>query len=138
MAKSRLAAGLLLIGWQAAAGAAEPPTAEQAMAQYRRTFQPVSELRCPRSSGPEDIVVCGRREGRDPNRIPLPDEREAGARVGLIAGEPPSAAEGLARTDRGACETAGPNHACGGSISLFSILFGAIKIAKAIHDRHAD
>jgi hypothetical protein len=138
MAKSRLATGLLLMGWQGAAAAAEPPTADQAMAQYRLTFQPVSELRCPKGVGPEDIVVCGRREGRDPNRIPLPDEREPGARVALVPGEPPSAAEGLARTDRSACETAGPNHACGGSISLLSILFGAIKIAKAIHDRHAD
>jgi hypothetical protein len=137
MAKSRLAAGLLLIGWQTAAAAA-PATAEQAMAQYRRTFQPVSELRCPKGAGPEDIVVCGRREGRDPNRLPLPEERQPGERVGLLPGEPPSAAEGLARTDRGPCETAGPNHACGGSISLLSILFGAIKIAKAVHDRHAD
>src|SRR3954470_20684863 len=135
MAKSRLAAGLLLIAWQSAAGGAAPPPADQAMAQYRRTFQPVSELRCPKSVGPEDIVVCGRREGRDPNRLPLAQEREAGERVGLIPGEPPSATEGLARTDRGPCETAGPNHACGGSISLLSILFGAIQIAKAVHDR---
>jgi hypothetical protein len=136
MVKSRLAAGLLLIAWQAPAAAA--PTAEQAMAQYHRTFQSVDELRCPKGVGPEDIVVCGRREGRDPNRVPLPDEREPGERVALIAGEPPSATEGLARTDRGPCETAGPNHPCGGGISFLSILFGVIKIAKAVHDRHAD
>ena len=80
MAKSRLAAGLVLIGWQTAAMAA-PQTADQAMAQYRRTFRPVEELRCPKSVGPEDIVVCGRREGRDPDRVPLPDEREPGERV---------------------------------------------------------
>ncbi|MEA3038632.1 MAG: hypothetical protein QOE79_1145 [Sphingomonadales bacterium] len=136
MAKSRLAAGLLLIAWQAEAVAA--PTAEQAMAQYRRTFQPVDQLRCPKGAGSEDIVVCGRREGRDPNRVPLPDEREPGERVALVAGEAPSATEGLARTDRGPCETAGPNHSCGGGISFLSILFGMIKIAKAVHDRHAD
>jgi hypothetical protein len=137
MAKSRLAVGLLLIAWQTEAAAA-PSTAEQAMAQYRRSFRPVDELRCPKGAGPEDIVVCGRREGRDPNRVPLPDEREPGERVALLPGEPPRATEGLARTDRSACETAGPNHPCGGSISLLSILFGAIQIAKAIHDRHAD
>jgi hypothetical protein len=133
-----ISAALMLAVAAAPATAAEPPTAEQAMAQYRRTFQPVDELRCPKAVGPEDIVVCGRREGRDPNRVPLPDERQPGERIALIAGEPPSATEGMARTDRSACETAGPNHPCGGSISLLSILFGAIKIAKAVHDRHAD
>lgn len=133
-----ISAVLMLAVAAAPASAAEPPTAEQAMAQYRRTFQPVDELRCPKGVGPEDVVVCGRREGRDPNRVPLPEEREPGERVALIAGEPPSATEGLARTDRGPCETAGPNHPCGGSISLLSILFGAIQIAKAVHDRHAD
>jgi hypothetical protein len=133
-----ISAALILVVAAAPASAAEPPTAEQAMVQYRRTFQPVEELRCPKGVGPEDIVVCGRREGRDPNRVPLPAEREPGERIALIAGEPPSATEGLARTDRSACETAGPNHPCGGSISLLSILFGAIQIAKAVHDRHAD
>ncbi|MEA3061552.1 MAG: hypothetical protein QOJ94_1333 [Sphingomonadales bacterium] len=133
-----ITAAMILVVAAQPASAAEPPTAEQAMAQYRRTFQPVDELRCPKGVGPEDIVVCGRREGRDPNRVPLPDEREAGDRIGLLPGEPPSATEGLARTDRGACETAGPNHPCGGSISLLSILFGMVKIAKAVHDRHAD
>jgi len=137
MGKSRLAAGLLLIGWQTAVAAA-PPTAEQAMVQYRRTFRPVEELRCPKSVGPDDIVVCGRREGRDPNRVPFPDEREPGERVHLVAGEAPSASAGLARTDRSACQTAGPNHGCGGGVDFLQILFGAIKIAKAIHDRHAD
>ena len=137
MAKSRLAAGLLLIGWQTAA-LAGPATAEQAMAQYRRTFRPVGELRCPKSVGPEDIIVCGRREGRDPNRIPFPDEREPGEVVLLLPGEPPSASVALARPDRTPCATAGPNHSCGGGFDFIQILFGAIKIAKAIHDRHAD
>ena len=136
MPKSRLVVGILLIGWQTMAVAA--PTAEQAMAQYRRTFRPVEELRCPKSVGPEDIVVCGRREGRDPNRVPLPDEREPGERVALLPGEPPSASVALARTDRSACRTAGPNHSCGGGIDFLQILFGAIKVVKAIHDRHAD
>src|SRR4051812_30072454 len=122
MAKSRLAAGLLLIGWQTAAMAA-PATGEQAMAQYRHTFRPVEELRCPKSVGPEDIVVCGRREGRDPNRVPLPDEHEPGERVHLVAGEAPSASVALARTDRSACETAGPNHSCGGGFDFLQILF---------------
>jgi hypothetical protein len=136
MTKSRRAAGLLLLVW-ASPGVAAPVTAEQAIANYRRTFKPVSELRCPKGEEGE-IVVCARAEGPDPNRVPFPDQHEPGDRVGLLPGEPPSATVALARTDRSACEAAGPNHSCGGAISLLSILFGAIKVAKAVHDRHAD
>src|SRR4051794_28519670 len=121
MAKSRLAAGLLLIAWQSAAGAAEPPAAEQAMARYRRTFQPVSELRCPRSVGPEDFVVCGRREGPDPNRVPFPEAREPGERVHLLPGEPPSAMAALNAASGDPCRMAGPNHPCGGAMTIMSL-----------------
>jgi len=136
MTKSRWAGALLLLAWagQAAAG---PVTADDALSNYRQTFRPVSELRCPKGAG-NDIVVCGKRDGPDPNRVPFPNEREPGARVALLPGEPPSASAALALTDRGPCETAGPNHSCGGGIDFLSILFGAVKIAKAIHDRHAD
>jgi hypothetical protein len=138
MTKSRRAAGLLLLGWATAGTAAGPVTADQAMARYREAFQPVEALRCPRGAEGDEIIVCGRREGPDPNRLPLPVEREPGERVHLLPGEPPSASVALARTDRSACEAAGPNHSCGGSISLLSILFGLIHVAKAAHDRHAD
>src|SRR3954464_10294734 len=138
MTKSRRAMGLLLLGWATAGAAAGPVSADQAMARYREAFQPVEARRCPRGARPDDIVVCGRRDGPDPNRVPFPDAHEPGDRVHLLPGEAPSATEALARTDRSACEAAGPNHSCGGSISLLSILFGLIYVAKAAHDRHAD
>ena len=136
MTKSRRAAALLLLVWTGPA-LAGPLTAEQAIANYRKAIKPVAELRCPKGEDGE-IVVCGRAEGPDPNRIPFPGEHEPGARVGLLPGEPPGAGAALARTDRGPCETAGPNHSCGGAISLLSILLGMVKVAKAVHDRHAD
>jgi hypothetical protein len=133
MAKSRLAAGLLLIAWQAEAVAA--PTAEQAMVQYRRTFRPVSELRCPKSTGADDIVVCGRREGRDPNRVPFPEAREPGERVHLLPGEPPSAMAALNAASGDPCRMAGPNHPCDGAMTIWSpdgpsLLGGLIKVVR--------
>jgi hypothetical protein len=137
MRRGGAVAALLVLPFAPQAAAAAPVTADQAMTNYRSTFRSVAELRCPKAEGAE-IVVCARPEGPDPNRVPFPDEHDPGARVGLLPGEPPSATEALARTDRSACAAAGPNHSCGGSISLFSLLFGVIKVAKAVHDRHAD
>ncbi|MEA3061553.1 MAG: hypothetical protein QOJ94_1334 [Sphingomonadales bacterium] len=133
MAKSRLAAGLLLIAWQAEADAAT--TAEQAMARYRRAFRPVSELRCPKSASAEDIVVCGRREGPDPNRVPFPEAREPGERVHLIPGEPPSAMAALNAASGDPCAMVGPNHPCGGSMTIMSLggtslLGGFLKVVR--------
>ncbi len=68
------------------AASAEPLTAEQAMENYRETFEPVSALECPKPSDEEEIIVCGRRPGdADPNRLPIVPPRAAGAR---IPGEP--------------------------------------------------
>jgi hypothetical protein len=54
-------------------------TAEQALVNYRKTFKSTREIDCPKDAG--EIVVCGRLVGRDPARLPLPVEREPGARV---------------------------------------------------------
>jgi hypothetical protein len=65
-----------------AAGAAPAEaqiTAEQALSNYRKTFKSTREIDCPRDGA--EIVVCGRLGGRDPARLPLPVEREAGTRV---------------------------------------------------------
>ena len=79
---SRMTAALILAA--GAAPAEAQVTAEQALSNYRKTFKTTRELDCPTDGG--DIVVCGRRAGeRDPARLPLPVEREPGARV---AGEP--------------------------------------------------
>jgi hypothetical protein len=85
MSRMALALPLALAATPAAAGqAATQParTAEEAMANYRQTFESVRELDCPTSEDPEEIVVCGRPSGApDPNRAPLPIAREPGARI---------------------------------------------------------
>jgi hypothetical protein len=65
------------------ASAQRPVTAEQAMKDYREKFTPTAILDCPRDR--DQIVVCGKRPEVDPNRPPLPVERQAGS---FIPGEP--------------------------------------------------
>lgn len=81
MTKSRMTVLLLSLAFPSTALADEPVTAEQALGNYRRTFQAPSDLDCPRGD-PDAIVVCGRREGEaDPDRLPLPVALKPGARV---------------------------------------------------------
>src|SRR3546814_15369874 len=73
---------VLIGGAMAMTAPAQTLTAEQALENYRDTFVPVSELDCPESENPDEIVVCGRRPGApDPNRLPLPVEPLPGARA---------------------------------------------------------
>jgi hypothetical protein len=65
-------------------------TAEQALENHRRTFKPIQEIDCPTSTDPDEITVCGRRSEQDPNRLPLPVEREPGE-PDLLPGEAPRA-----------------------------------------------
>ena len=85
MSRMALALPLALAATPAAAGqvATQPArTAEEAIANYRQTFESVRELECPTPDDPEEIVVCGRPSGApDPNRAPLPIAREPGARI---------------------------------------------------------
>ena len=125
--------GLLFLLWAGEVMAADPLTAERAEANYRRTFRPVEALRCPPATSPDEVVVCGRREGPDPNRVPFPNEREPGARVRLLPGEPPRASASVADP----CAMAGPNHPCGGSMAIVSLdpdqhtlIGGLTKIAR--------
>ena len=101
MSRLPLAALLALAPAPVAAGqaAAQPArTAEDAMANYRQTFESVRELDCPTPEDPEEIVVCGRPSGApDPNRAPLPIGPEPGAR---IVGDVPS---GRASMSAGGC-----------------------------------
>lgn len=83
---SSAAAAVLAAAVACGTAGAEPMTAEQAMETYRQTFEPLSELDCPKAKDEEEIVVCGRRAGQaDPNRLPIVPPRAAGERV---AGEP--------------------------------------------------
>jgi hypothetical protein len=123
MAKSRLAALLALLALAAPAAAAEPLSAEQAMARYRLSFAPAGRGECPRGAG-GDVVVCGRREGRDPNRLPLPVEPEPGQRV---MGESLAAVEISGKREK--CSTVGPNQNCGGGLPVLAI---AVAIARVV------
>src|SRR5687768_5905128 len=95
--------GLLLIGLAAPAGAAEPMTAETAMQRYRALIEPIAAVDCPKPSSADEIIVCGR-DGRDPDRLPLPAPPPPGE---AIRGEPASAV--VAMGNRETCSTVGPN-----------------------------
>jgi hypothetical protein len=88
-APARFVPGLALLAIvapaDAARAAAAPVTAEQALENYREKFESVDEIGCPRKRSPDEIVVCGQRDGPDPNRLPLPVAREPGKPV---PGEP--------------------------------------------------
>jgi hypothetical protein len=89
LALSRITIAALLVAGSAPAQAAEPLTAEQALANYRSMFKSTADLDCPPSQDGE-IIVCAQR-GEDQNRLP-PPEREPGVR---IRGEAPSGTDAL-------------------------------------------
>src|SRR3546814_17686606 len=121
---------VLIGGAMAMTAPAQTLTAEQALENYRDTFVPVSELDCPESENPDEIVVCGRRPGApDPNRRPLPVEPLRGARDsdGALSGtqvlhtqEPSS--------------TVGPNTGCGGAHPAFQAVGVGMKAVQALED----
>lgn len=98
------------------------------MENYRDTFAPVSELDCPKSEDPDEIVVCGRAPGAaDPNRLPLPVQPLPGARD---RAESLSAAEMLNREE--SCSPVGPNNGCGGLVPIAPIIGVAVKVVQAL------
>ena len=128
MAKSRLALPLLLgLGLAAApaspAAAQQTVTAEEALANARRTFAPTAEIDCPRAQDADEIVVCAR-QGPDPYRLPLASPPAPGSRV---RGEAPSATEAMTAADD-PCTTVGPNQRCSGGLPVLGI---AMFLAKA-------
>ena len=116
--------GLLMIGLAAPAGTSEPVTAEAAMERYRSTIVPVAVLNCPKAESPDEIVVCGRQEGRDPNRLPLPPDPVPGR---IVKGEAISSVEAMGV--RETCSTVGPNQNCGGGLPVIPIVIFAAKVA---------
>jgi hypothetical protein len=112
----------LLAGAPAAASAAPPATAEEALARQQAGLQRSLGLDCDRGGG--DIVVCGR-QGPDPNRLPLPVPPQPGARN---SGEPPDPEEALALGD-GKCSTTGPNQQCSGGLPIIPIALWLVQTA---------
>lgn len=132
MTKSRMAVLLLMLWLPVQANAEEPVTAEQAMEHYHQAFQPVRSLDCPGGGG-DEIVVCGRRtDGPDPNRLPLPVERDPGERV---TGEAPSAVAAAGTREK--CSTVGPNQNCGGLVPIGILMGVAVKLIEALTDPDA-
>lgn len=152
MTKSRTLPALLILAmaWPAAAygqgdpaheGPAAPQpgtiaaptivTADEAMAMNRAQVRDVVARRCPEGALDDEIVVCGRREGPSPYRLPLPTvpvpgstERAGGAQ--------------LAAMDAGStrCSTVGRAQQCGGGLDLIGIGFTIVRgIAQALANR---
>jgi hypothetical protein len=122
MLLSRTTLSLACCLWTGSASAA-PVNAERAMDMHRKQFAPAANLNCGTSADPDEVVVCGRREGPDPNRLPLPVEPVAGERV---VGEMASAAEVANR--RETCTTVGRDQRCSGGLPILPILMGAAKL----------
>ena len=114
----------LMIGLAAPAATAGPVTAEAAIDRYRTFIEPVAVLNCPKAASPDEIVVCGRSEGRDPNRLPVPPDPVPGR---IVEGEAVSAVEAMGV--RETCSTVGPNQNCGGGLPIIPIAIFAAKVA---------
>ena len=100
-----------------------PITAERAIeAQRDKVREVVGTLPC-RGDMESDIVVCGRR-GRDPDRVPLPDERLPGERESLLPGELPRA-----QSAYDTCAIACPR---GAGVDVFKAIGTGIKIVRHI------
>ena len=98
-------------------GAAEPLTAEGALGNYRLSVQPIE---CPKRED-DEIVVCGRSDRVDPNRLPLPVERPPGE---IVPGEAKASAGQLEK-----CSNVGPVQQCGGGLPVMAIAMFAVKAA---------
>ncbi len=124
MAKLALAIAAAALA-SAPAPAAEPLSADEALARQRSSLRSGLGLDCERDSA--EIVVCGR-QGPDPNRLPLPVTPEPGAR---IAGEAALPSEAMALNDQ-KCTTVGRNPPCSGGLPILGIaLFIAQTVVKA-------
>jgi hypothetical protein len=131
------------IGWAVFALAAALPlsapaygaatiTAEEALENYRKSFDTGKLVDCRRDNDRDEIVVCGR-SGPDPDRVPFPDEREPGAPVRLLPGEPPSAVAALSAGSGMNC-SASNNPRCNGGLDVFRVVSVLGKAFKTLTD----
>ena len=129
-------AAVLVPAMLAAAPAVAAPTvtAEEAMANYRKSFETGALIDCRRDPDSDEIVVCARSGRPDPNRVPLPDEREPGERVRLLPGEPPSAVAALSAGSGMGCSTSNIPR-CNGGLDVFRVVGVLGKAFKALRGR---
>jgi hypothetical protein len=76
----------ILLAAYAPSPAPDPTTAEQVIANYQDAFGLV-DRRCAAAPGEEEIVVCGKRAGTQPQRVVLPANSD---RTGPVRGDTPT------------------------------------------------
>lgn len=90
-------------------------------------LKPLTLTGCPRGDNPDEVVVCGSRDGADPHRLPLPVVPTPGARNG----EPASA---MAAMEVGSdpCAPVGPQPKCNGGLPVIPMILTAIQVVQAL------
>jgi hypothetical protein len=106
-------------------------TADEAVAMSRRQVSDMVARTCPPGAQDSDVVVCGRRAGLSPYRLPLPSAPVRGT------GERAGGAQ-LAEIDAGGtyCSAVGRDQQCGGGFDMIGIGFAIVRgIAQALLNR---
>ncbi len=114
--------------------ATEADMAQDYIRQAKRNMGLTVREDCGKADADGAIIVCGRR-GENPNRLPLPDEREdlAGKRV---RGDIPRANANAPRTY--GCSVVGQTNQCTGGLNAMSLAGTAIKLITKIVDPEAE
>ncbi len=112
----------------------EADMAQDYIRQAKRNIGLTMREDCGKADADGAIIVCGRR-GEDPNRLPLPDEREdlAGKRV---RGDIPRATANAPRTY--GCSVVGQTNQCTRGLDMMSLAGTAIKLITKIVDPEAE
>jgi hypothetical protein len=106
-------------------------TADEAVAMSRRQLREMVARVCPPGATDKDVVVCGRRAGLSPYRLPLPVPPTPGTEE-RAGGEQRAAME--AGSTR--CSAVGRDQQCGGGLDIFGIGFAIARgIAQALMNR---
>lgn len=128
---SLMLASILYVGTPTTLAAqTQDQAAQDYIRQAKRNMGLTPREDCGKGDADGSIIVCGRR-GPDPNRLPLPDERDdlEGKRV---AGDIPRAS--AAPTKVLSCSVVGQNNSCSGGVSLISVAVVAAKIVTKLID----
>lgn len=78
---------------------APEPNAEAVLRAYHERIERALGIHCVRGQG-DEVVVCGRSVETQRQALPFGSQPEPGARIGPVAGEPPSAMAALNAPDQ--------------------------------------
>lgn len=136
MVSGRLAAGAALMMFAAAPARSQEVDSGAAdyIRQAKRNMGLTPREDCGKADSDGAIIVCGRR-GENPNRLPLPDEREdlAGKRV---RGDIPRATANAPRTY--GCSVVGQTNQCTRGLDAMALTGTLIKLLTKIADPEAE